>query len=81
MLLHENIDMAMAPCAVHKSHTQRQAYLAIMLCNTQQSHIVQQLTCPDSSADLPAKAPGVSTNVTMGRPNLSACFMKRNAFL
>ena len=39
----------------------------------------QSLTCPKSSAFFPAKAPGVSTNVMMGNPNLSACFMKRRA--
>ena len=36
-------------------------------------------TCPNSSAALPAYAPGVSTRVTMGRPNLSAWRMKRIA--
>ena len=39
----------------------------------------QSLTCPKSSAFFPAKAPGVSTKVMMGNPNLSACFMKRRA--
>eukprot|EP00955_Chlamydomonas_euryale_P020036 213452-Chlamydomonas_euryale.AAC.17 len=35
--------------------------------------------CPSSSAALPAYAPGVSTIVTIGRPNLLAWRMKRSA--
>ena len=36
--------------------------------------------CPRSSASSPQKAPGVSTKHTTGRPNVSACFMRRSAF-
>ena len=35
--------------------------------------------CPRSSASLPGYAPGVSMKVMMGRPNFSACFIRRRA--
>ena len=37
--------------------------------------------CPRSSASSPQNAPGVSTNVMTARPNFSACFIRRRAFL
>lgn len=45
----------------------------------QPKHPPRRRTCPSSSAFLPAYAPGVSTKVTMGKPNLSAWRMKRRA--
>ena len=46
-----------------------------------QKNEMHLITCPKSSAVLPAKAPGVSTNVMIGKPYLSACCMNRSAFL
>ena len=37
--------------------------------------------CPLSSASSPQNAPGVSTKQMTGRPNFSACFIRRSAFL
>jgi len=37
--------------------------------------------CPRSSASSPQNAPGVSTNAMTARPNFSACFISRRAFL